>query len=79
MFDTNNTGNYKSAFILNDLDQQSVDGILVSIEASAQLNNITGGELGIDNGTNATPSATGQAAADSLRNTFNWTVELNGY
>jgi len=79
MFDTNNASNYDRAFQFNALDQQSVDNILVSIEASAQANNITNGELGIDGGTNATPSATGQAAADSLRNTFNWTVELNGY
>ena len=79
MFDTNNTGNYDFAFSGNELDQQSVDNILVSIEASAQLNNITGGRIDIDGGTNATPSATGQAAADSLRNTFGWTVRLNGY
>jgi len=79
MFDNNNASNYERAFEDNALDQTSVDNILVSIEASAQANNITNGELGIDGGTNATPSATGQAAADSLRNTFNWTVELNGY
>ncbi len=79
MFDNNNTGNYKFAFQGNNLNQTSVDNILVSIEKSAQLNNITGGILRIDAGTNATPSATGQAAADSLRNTFGWTVNLNGY
>jgi len=79
MFDTNNTGSYSAAFRFNDLDQQSVDDILVSIEESAQANNITNGILGIAGGTNATPSATGQAAADSLRNTFGWSVNLNGY
>jgi len=79
MFNTNNTGNYTFAFINNDLDQQSVDNILVSIEASAQANNITNGELDINGGTNATPSQAGKDAADSLRNTFNWTVNLNGY
>ncbi len=79
MFDNNNTGTYTNAFSNNALDQQSVDDILVSIEISAQANNITNGELDINGGTNATPSATGQAAADSLRNTFGWTVTLNGY
>ena len=79
MFDNNNARDYDRAFENNDLDQQSVDDILVSIEESAQANNITNGTLDIDGGTNATPSATGQAAADSLRNTFGWTVNLNGY
>ncbi|MBS3739606.1 MAG: hypothetical protein KGY51_11545, partial [Psychroflexus sp.] len=79
MFDNNNASNYDRAFENNALDQQSVDNILISIEASAQANNITNGTLDIDGGTNATPSATGQAAADSLRNTFGWTVTLNGY
>jgi len=79
MFDNNNTNDYFAAFQINNLDEQSVDNILISINTSAQANNITNGELGIDGGTNATPSATGQAAADSLRNTFGWTVNLNGY
>jgi len=79
MFDNNNASNYDSAFQDNALDQTSVDDILVSIEASAQANNITNGELGIDGGTNATPSQAGKDAADSLRNTFGWTVNLNNY
>jgi len=79
MFDNNNTGTYGAAFRNNALNQTSVDNILVSIEASAQANNITNGALDIDQGTNATPSQAGKDAADSLRNTFNWTVGLNGY
>ena len=79
MFDNNNASNYFQSFRFNALDQQSVDNILVSIEASAQANNITNGTLGIQSGTNATPSQAGKDAADSLRNTFNWTVGLNGY
>jgi len=79
MFDNNNASNYFQSFRFNALDQQSVDNILVSIEASAQANNITNGTLGIQSGTNATPSQAGKDAADSLRNTFNWTVNLNGY
>jgi len=34
--------------------------------------------IGLNAGTNATPSATGQAATDALR-ADGWTVNLNGY
>ena len=78
MFDNNNTGIYDAAFEGNDLNQESVDNILVSIATSAQNNDINNGTLGIQGGTNATPSATGQAAADALF-ALGWTVNLNGY
>ncbi len=58
----------------NALDQTSVDFILVNINAHGTSN----GTIGIQDGTNATPSATGQAATDALR-ARGWTVTLNGY
>ena len=78
VFDNNNTGFYFRCFRRNDLDQESVDNILISINNSAQANNITNGDLGIDLGTNATPSQAGKDAADALR-ANGWTLELNGY
>jgi hypothetical protein len=58
----------------NNLDQASVDGLLISLESY----NTSNGTIGINEGTNATPSATGQAATDALR-ARGWTVTLNGY
>jgi len=79
LFDTQTQcTDYEEIFFANDLDQTSVDNVLVSIQTSADANNLNDGVLGIDGGTNATPSATGQAAADALR-ARGWTVNLNGY
>ena len=50
--------------------------MLSTYNGGGSLNN---GRLDIDGGTNATPSTTGKAAADDLRNNHNWTVNLNGY
>jgi len=79
LFDTQTAcTDYEEAFLDNDLDQTGVDNILVSVLASANANNLDNGNLGIQGGTNATPSATGQSAADDLR-ARGWTVNLNGY
>ena len=56
------------------LDQASVDSILAAFEATPH----SGRAVGISGGTNATPSALGQASADALRSR-GWTVTLNGY
>ncbi|PNW44512.1 UNVERIFIED_CONTAM: hypothetical protein BEN50_12825 [Euhalothece sp. KZN 001] len=78
-FDNSHSTRYKQAFQSCALTQTSVDNILVSIAQSvANDPSLTNGILDIDGGTNATPSATGQAAADDLR-AAGWTVTLNGY
>ena len=66
--------NYNQAFRNCALDQTSVDSILVSINTAGTNN----GTLGIESGTNATPSIIGQVATDALRGR-GWTVTLNGY
>lgn len=66
--------NYTSAFRECALNQQSVDNILVSINNAGT----NGGILGIQGGTNATPSTIGKTATDALR-ARGWTVTLNGY
>jgi hypothetical protein len=71
---TPNVTNLTSFLNDNALDQASVDGLLVSLESY----NTSNGNIGISGGTNATPSATGQAATDALR-ARGWTVTLNGY
>lgn len=78
MFDNCSVTNFFRAFQGCALDQTSVDNILVSVNTQAQANSLLNGILDIDAGTNATPSATGQAAADALR-AAGWTVTLNGY
>ena len=79
LFDTQTIAtNYEQCFHNNDLDAASVDNILVSIQASADANSLDNGIIGIDGGTNATPTTTGQNAADALR-ARGWTVNLNGY
>jgi hypothetical protein len=79
MFDTCPAINFTNSWQNNALDQQGVDNILVSIN-KARVDGFSGsnGTLGIDGGTNATPGAAGQAAADALR-ADGWTVNLNGY
>jgi surface protein len=73
-FDNTPCTNYASAFTGCALNQASVDAILVSINNAGT----SSGTLGMSSGTNATPSATGQAATDALRGR-GWTVTLNGY
>jgi hypothetical protein len=79
MFDTCPATNFTNCWFGNALDQQGVDNILVSIN-KARVDGFSGsnGTLGIDGGTNATPGAAGQAAADALR-ADGWIVALNGY
>jgi surface protein len=73
-FDNTPCTNFSGAFLNCKLNQTSVDAILVSINTAGTSN----GTLTINGGTNATPSATGQAATDALR-ARGWTVTLNGY
>ena len=79
-FDTCVGTNFSRAWENNAIDQIGVDNILVSIN-TARLAGVQTGTtkiIGINFGTNATPSATGQAATDALR-ADGWTVNLNGY
>jgi hypothetical protein len=70
-FDTNIAANYTAAFLTTNLTTQSIDDILVSLDTS-----------GVSNGTfsqsggNA-PSATGEAAIDSLVGK-GWTITVTG-
>jgi surface protein len=73
-FDNTIATNCENAFWNCALNQSSVDAILVSFNTAGTSN----GTLTISGGTNATPSATGQAATDALR-ARGWTVILNGY
>jgi len=73
-FDNTIATNCGNAFLNCALNQSSVDAILVSFNTAGTSN----GTLTISGGTNATPSATGQAATDALR-ARGWTVTLNGY
>jgi hypothetical protein len=79
MFDTCPATDFTDCWLNNALDQTGVDNILVSIN-KARVDGFSGsdGVLGISGGTNATPGAAGQAAADALR-ADGWTVTLNGY
>ncbi|AFM54730.1 hypothetical protein P12024L_10 [Nonlabens phage P12024L] len=79
-FDTCVGTNFDRAWLINAIDQTGVDNILVSIN-TARLAGVQTGTtkvIGLNGGTNATPSATGQAATDALR-ADGWTVNLNGY
>jgi hypothetical protein len=79
MFDTCPATAFDLCWTNNALDQTGVDNILVSIN-KARVDGFSGpnGTLNISGGTNATPGAAGQAAADALR-ADGWTVNLNGY
>jgi hypothetical protein len=79
MFDTCPATDFARCWTNNALDQTGVDNILVSIN-KAREDGFSGsnGTLNIAGGTNATPGAAGQAAADALR-ADGWTVTLNGY
>lgn len=72
MFDTSIATNYGLAFRNCNLDQISVDNILVSIDSAGQ----SGGTLDLDGGTSSPPSATGLAAKSSLEGK-GWTVTTN--
>ena len=79
-FDTCVGTNFTNAWLNNAIDQTGVDNILVSIN-TARLAGVQTGTtkvIGLNGGTNATPSATGQAATDALRADV-WIVNLNGY
>jgi hypothetical protein len=79
MFDTCPARDFPNCWRNNALDETGVDNILVSIN-KARVDGFSGanGTLHIGGGTNATPGAAGQAAADALR-ADGWTVTLNGY
>jgi len=79
-FDTCVGTNFERAWQDNAIDQTGVDNILVSINTArlAAVQTGTTKIIGLNAGTNATPSATGQAATDALR-ANGWTVNLNGY
>lgn len=78
VFDNCPCADFPNTFRNCALSQASVDNILVSIAAGSVARGTTNGILNINGGTSATPSATGQAAADTLR-ARGWTVTLNGY
>ena len=70
-FDTNIATNYTEAFLITNLTTQSIDDILVSLDTS-----------GVNNGTftqsgGQAPSATGEAAIDSLVGK-GWTITVTG-
>ena len=56
------------------LPESEVDKILINLESNGTSN----GTLGINGGSNATPSQAGQDAADALF-ARGWAVTLNGY
>lgn len=72
MFNDCNATNFASAWNICALSQQSVDNILVSINAAGQSN----GTLGIDGGTSAEPGTAGLAAKAALE-ARGWTVLTN--
>jgi endoglucanase len=72
-FDTCVATNYTNTFVGCALTQTSVDNILVSINTAGTSN----GTLNMTGGTNAAPSATGEAAIDDLRSR-GWTVTVAG-
>ena len=80
VFDNCPSTNFQFAWLRNAIDVTGVDNILVSIN-QARLNGVHVGStnrIDINNGTSATPSATGKTATDALR-ANGITVNLNGY
>lgn len=70
-FDTNIASNYTNAFTTTNLTTQSIDDILVSLDTSGIINGTftqSGGQA---------PSATGEAAIDSLVGK-GWTITVTG-
>jgi len=71
MFDNCLATNFANAFFNTGLTQESIDGILVSIESNGTSNGIfrqSGGSA---------PSATGEAAIDAMRSR-GWTITVKG-
>jgi hypothetical protein len=72
--------NYTNAFISCGLTTTSVENIIIGINSSANLNNLTNGRLDISGGTSAGQSSLGSTALlalTNLRTTRGWTVNLN--
>ena len=63
--------NYTNAFVNTNLSQQSIDDILVAIEAAGTASGT------FDQSGGSAPSATGEAAIDALRGR-SWTVTVTG-
>jgi len=73
MFDEVITSDFTSAFNQTSLNQESIDGILVSIVTSG----IATGTRAFDQSGGSAPSSTGEAAIDTLRSR-GWTVSVTG-
>ncbi|MBE0440623.1 hypothetical protein EI164_00830 [Psychrobacter sp. FME13] len=73
MFDNIKGGNFTYTFTDTNLSQSSIDGILASLVASG----IASGTRAFDQSGGSAPSATGQAAIDTLRSR-GWTVTVTG-
>jgi len=72
-FDNVSGGNFANAFLNTALTQTSIDNILVSLVASG----IAAGTRVFDQSDGSAPSATGEAAIDTLRSR-GWTVTVTG-
>jgi hypothetical protein len=72
MFDNCSASDYEDAWVDCELNQESVDNILVSIDASGVLNGI----VGIHLGGSSPPGPTGLTAKSSLQSK-GWTVTTN--
>jgi len=72
-FDNVSGGNFANAFLNTALTQTSIDNILVSLVASG----IAAGTRVFDQSGGSAPSATGEAAIDTLRSR-GWTVTVTG-
>jgi len=73
LFDNVSGGNFNAAFNSTALTQTSIDNILVSLVASG----IAAGTRVFDQSGGSAPSATGEAAIDTLRSR-GWTVTVTG-
>jgi len=73
MFDTITVGDFNNAFRSTNLSQTSIDNILVSIDTAG----ITSGTRTFFQSGGSAPSATGEAAIDSMR-ADGWTVTVTG-
>jgi hypothetical protein len=80
MFVGSTRTDFNESFLNCALNQESVDDILITLNnnGATAASSGTSARLGLNGGTNATPSATGRASADALR-ARGWTVLLNGY
>ena len=72
-FDNIKGGDFNAAFINTNLNQESIDGILVSLVTSG----IATGTRVFNQSGGSAPSATGKAAIDTLRSR-GWTVTVTG-